>query len=77
MILLSLPPPFSKADFITLAAKHELSQGISIKFDLAYKRCILQNKATQLPFLYQIANTIKPTATSHEICTHFSETIDS
>jgi hypothetical protein len=48
----SIPFSPTKADFTSLASKHELSQGLSIEFDLAYKRYLLQNKASQLTFLY-------------------------
>jgi hypothetical protein len=67
----------SKADFASLASHHDLSQGLSTEFDLAYERCLLQNKAAQLPHLYRIAVTAKPTNTPDELRARFSEIIDS
>jgi hypothetical protein len=67
----------SKADFASLASHHDLSQGLSAEFHLAYERCLLQNKAAQLPHLYQIAVTATPTSTPDELRARFSEVIDS
>jgi hypothetical protein len=70
---------FSKEESINLASHHHgLYQGLFFEFQLTYEKCILADKAYQLPLLvYRISSAIKSNITPNELhTTGFSEVID-